>query len=64
MPGRLRRAFLRDELARERATLKELRQYDVESAALARSLVGFAIDSFKTELAWLDKFEKDIKAKQ
>lgn len=56
-----RREFLRGELKREQATLKELEQYDVESASLARSLIGLATDLFKTELSWLDRFERDIK---
>ncbi len=59
-----RRAFLHRELKRERATLKELKSYDAETALLAQSLVGLVIEMFKTELIWLDKFEKDIKAKQ
>jgi len=59
-----RRAFLQGELARERATLKELQAHQAESAALARSLVGLIIDVFKTELAWLDMFEQYIKAKR
>lgn len=59
-----RRDFLQGELARERATLKELRAYQATSAALARSLIGLIIEQFSTELTWLDKFEKDIKAKR
>lgn len=58
---RRRRVFLQSELAREQETLRTLQQYDADSAALARSLVGYVMDSFKTELKWLDKFEKDIK---
>ena len=54
---------MQSELAREHETLKELEAYDVESAALARSLIGLVIDLFETELSWLDKFEKDIKSR-
>lgn len=56
-----RRVFLQKEMAREKATLKDLQQYDVESASLARSLVGLVIEFFKTELKWLDQFEQSIK---
>jgi len=59
-----RRAFLLSELTRERATLKELEAHQAASAALARSLVVLIIDLFNTELDWLDRFEKDIKATQ
>lgn len=60
---RRRRAFLQSELAREEETLRTLQQYDVDSAALARSLVGYVMDAFKTELKWLDTFEKEIKSR-
>ncbi|GJL93627.1 MAG: PadR family transcriptional regulator [Hyphococcus sp.] len=59
-----RRDFLQGELCREQATMIELEQYEVETADLARSLISLAINQFKTELAWLDKFEKSIKAKR
>ncbi len=58
-----RRMFLEKELARERATLKELAPYDAETADLARSLIGLAIDLFRTELAWLDRFEGEIETR-
>jgi len=61
---RRRRAFLKKELERERVTLKELEPFKVETADLARSLIGLTHDLFITELAWLDAFEETIKLKR
>jgi len=56
-----RRAFIEKEIAREKATLVELEPYRVDTADLARSLIGLQIDLFETELKWLRRFENAVR---
>ena len=57
-----RREFLRQEMLREEATLKEIKNMADEGNMLpeAELMVSLTIAQFQTELDWLDKVEKKL----
>ncbi len=50
-----RRAFLLDQLKKERATLAAISSDPSQRARIAAVMVGWCIDRFEMELTWLDK---------
>lgn len=59
-----RRAFLKQELKRERATFAELMRETGAMIAPARLMVDLTIRHFETELRWLRKVERTLSPKR
>ena len=52
-----RRAFLAEQIAKEKATLEAIRRDQGPMIPIAESIVGLAIRQFELEHAWLDELE-------